>query len=63
MTWLGQHLKTISKLFDFGEYLDVIPGREDSKQFYEEVMTNTKNNRRNWSDFQDFVRKPIIDFL
>lgn len=52
-----------SRVFEFGDFPDVVAGREDSTGFYEEVLRLSKENRRNGQDFLEYVKKPMVDFL
>lgn len=63
LTWIGKNILEFSKIFEFGQFPDVVAGRPDSPSFYEEVLTLSKANRRNSPDFIEYVKKPMVDFL
>lgn len=63
MAALVGRMPEFSKLFGFNELPDVIVGRADSTEFYDELLAMSKANRHNHADFADFVSKPLSDLL
>lgn len=63
MTALADQMQEFSRIFDFNHFGDIVLGRSNSKEFYDELLAFTKANRRNSADFLDFIRKPVADFL
>lgn len=63
LTWISKHMIEFSGVFEFGDFPDVVAGRQNSNDFYEEVLRLSKANRRNSQDFIEYVKKPVADFL
>lgn len=42
---------------------DLILGREDENEFYEEVLRVSRSNYRNSKEFVDEVKKPVVEYL
>ena len=42
---------------------DLVLGRHDENQFYEDVLTTSKTGYRNSVEFKDFAKRPIVEYL
>ena len=63
MTMIFGRMLEFSKVFDFGEFPDLIVGRASAKEFYDELLAASKANRRNAADFVEYVTKPVTELL
>lgn len=53
-------LPQIEEILEVGSLRNCIMGRENSQDFYEEVLDVSRNNLRNSEEFVEYVRKPIV---
>ncbi len=60
---LVQQLEVIEEILEVDFLRNTVVGRENKQEFYQEVLTSSKNNLRNSEEFQSFVRMPIIELL
>lgn len=50
----------IEEILEVDSLRNCIVGRENSHEFYEEVLDVSRNNLRNSEEFVEYVRKPIV---
>jgi hypothetical protein len=53
-------LPQIEEILEVNSLKNCIMGRENSNEFYDEVLEVSRNNLRNSEEFVEYVRKPIL---
>lgn len=53
-------LPQIEEILEVDSLRNCIMGRENSNEFYDEVLEVSRNNLRNSEEFVEYVRKPIV---
>lgn len=63
LTSISKELESLGETLELSYLRNTIVGREDSEEYYREVMATSKANLRNDKEYLAYVQAPILEMI